>query len=520
MAWTRRAFLALAVLFVFIPQAAPQAAQAVQAAPRAEVLDRAFAQALRDWQVPGMAVAIVKDGQVVLARGYGVRELGRPEPVDEHTLFAIASNTKAFTSAAVAMLVAEKKLSWDDRVQTHLPYFELYDPWVSHEMRVRDLLSHRSGLGTFSGDLLWYGTSYSREEVVRRARYLKPVAPFRASYRYNNLMFIAAGEVVAKVSGMSWDDFVRARIFEPLGMSATVTSVRALDGRANRATPHGPTYGPPKPFAWYNWDAMAPAGGVISSAADMAKWLRLHLERGVSDGKTLFSEETSRLMWTPHVSFTIDRAAQQRVPSTHFRGYGLGWSLSDYQGRLVVEHGGAYDGMYSQVVLLPEERLGLVVLTNSMTGIGGALKYVVLDEFLGSTGHDWSRESLERARKREAAHAEDVAKVERARVADTKPSLPLEAYAGRYPSDLYGDAEVKVENGALVLRLLPNPDLVADLTHWHFDTFHLRWRNAFTWFGDGKAQFVLDNQARVTELKLDVPNEDIWFWEPQFLRSP
>jgi hypothetical protein len=252
----------------------------------------------------------------------------------------------------------------------------------------------------------------------------------------------------------------------------------------------------------------------------MAKWLRLQLGRGTLDGRAFFSEDASRQMWTPHVSFTVDRAAQQRIPSTHFRGYGLGWSLSDYQGRLIVEHGGAYDGMYSQVVLVPEERLGLVVLTNSMTGIGGALKYVVLDEFLGSTGHDWSRESLERAKKRDAAHAEALATVERARVPNTRPSLPLEAYVGRYPSDLYGDAEVTMENGALVLRLLPNPDFVADLTHWHFDTFHLRWRKAFPWFADGKAQFVLDNQAKITEMKLDVPNEDFWFWEPQFRRAP
>lgn len=520
--WGASALAAVSLLLSATLAAAQAATPALAPAatrPDLAALDRAIAGARVDWNVPGLAVAIVKDGEVVLAKGYGVRELGKSGQVDEHTLFAIASNSKAFTAATLAILVDEKKLSWDDRVQAHLPWFELYDPWVSHEVRVRDLVSHRTGLGTFSGDLLWYGTSYSREEILRRARFLEPTADFRAGYRYNNVMFVAAGEIVARVSGQSWDDVVKARIFEPLGMSETVTSTRALGGRDNVATPHGPTYGAPRPYPWYSWDGAAAAAGVISSASDMAKWLRLQLGRGTAGGRTLFSEAASRQMWTPHVSFTVERQAQQRFPSTHFRGYGLGWNLSDYRGRLVVEHGGAYDGMYSQVVLVPEEQLGLVVLTNSMTSIGSALKYVVLDQYLGGATRDWSAEFLERARRREAAHAEELAKVERSRMTGTKPSLRLEDYVGTYPSDLYGAATVTLEEGGLVLRLLPNPDLVADLTHWHLDTFHLRWRKLFPWFADGKALFVLDNAARVTELKLDVPNEDFWFWEPRFVRQ-
>ena len=501
------------------PARVPATSAAPQPAVDLAALDRQIAQAREDWQVPGMAIAIVKDGKVVLAKGYGVRELGRPEPVDADTLFAIASNSKAFTAAAVAMLVDEKKLTWDDRVTAHLPYFQLYDPWVTHDMRLRDLLSHRSGLGTFSGDLVWYGTAYSPEEVVRRARFLEPDADFRTGYRYNNVMFVAAGEVVAKVSGQPWGDFVKQRIFEPLGMRDTVTSVKALAGRTNVATPHGPTYGAPRPFPWYSWDGAAAAAGIISSASDMAKWMGLQLGRGTSGGRTIFSDAASRQMWTPHISFTVDRASAERIPSTHFRGYGLGWSLSDYRGRLVVEHGGAYDGMYSQVVLVPEEQLGLVVLTNSMTSIGSALKYVVVDRYLGAPERDWSREMLERSKARDAAHAKSVAKAEATRLPDTKPSLPVSSYAGTYPSDLYGTATVSEENGGLVLRLLPNPDLVADLTHWHVDTFQLKWRKSFPWFADGWAQFVLDNKGRVTEMKLDVPNEDFWFNEPKFVRQ-
>ncbi|MGD2152782.1 MAG: serine hydrolase domain-containing protein, partial [Gemmatimonadales bacterium] len=247
-------------------------------------LDAYFAESGEIFEVPGFAVAIVKDGELVFAKGYGVRELGKADRVDEHTLFAIASNTKAFTAAALAILVDGGKLDWDDRVVEHLPYFQLYDPWVTQEMRVRDLLSHRSGLGTFSGDLLWYGTSYSRTEVIRRARYLEAAGEFRSDYGYSNLMFLAAGQLIAAVTGMSWDEVVEREFFEPLGMRRTVTSVRDLEGMGNVATPHRERDGWVFPLYWYDWDSMAPAGGIISSVADMSRWLRLQLGRGTWEG--------------------------------------------------------------------------------------------------------------------------------------------------------------------------------------------------------------------------------------------
>jgi len=387
-----------------------------QDAPDIAALDHYFAKTRVDWEVPGMAVAIVKDGRVVLAKGYGVRQLGGADPVDDQTLFAIASNTKAFTAAALAILVREGKLGWDDRVVDHLPWFQLYDPYVTSDARIRDLLSHRTGFTAYSGDLVWYGTTYSREEVVRRARYLKPVAPFRTSYGYSNVMFAAAGLVVEQVSGQRWEDFVRARIFEPLGMTRTVASVDALGRKANVATPHGLSEGVLRTFPWVSWEGSGPAASVISSVSDMAKWIRLQLGRGSVDGLTLFGDAESDQMWTPHASFTVSRAASQRTPSTHFRGYGLGWSLSDYRGRKIVEHGGAYDGMYSRVALVPEQSLGLVVLTNSMTSISSALSMRVLDAYLGGAPRDWSQEYLERYRKSEAAKVERLAAIERAQI--------------------------------------------------------------------------------------------------------
>lgn len=508
-----RAAVLLACLLLLGSAAFPSYAQDVGR------LDAYIAEAQQAWPVPGLAVAIVKDGEIVLEKGYGVRELGGAEPVDAHTLFAIASNSKAFTAAALAMLVDEGRLSWDDPVRKHLPYFELYDPYVSAEMRVRDLLSHRSGLGTFSGDLLWYGTTYSPEEVVRRARYLPAAGPFRAHYGYSNLMFVAAGEVVAAVTGQSWPDFVEARILEPLGMERTVTSVRALEGLDNVATPHRPAPGEIRPLPWYNWDAMAAAGGLISSVHDMAQWLQLQLGRGALGGQRLFSEEASHAMWTVHTPIPVSAASMHRYPSTHFRGYGLGWVLNDYLGRKIVGHSGGYDGMYSLVTLVPEENLGVVILTNSMTGIAPAISYRILDAYLGGDERDWSAEMLAEDSTGRAQFWDRIARIERERVPGTKPSLDPDAYAGTYGGPMYGDATVTLEDGRLVLRLLPNKDLVADLSHLHYDTFLLDWRDEFAWFDKGTVQFVLDASGRVTGMKIDVPNDDFWFQELAFERK-
>ena len=368
-----------ACLFVFLLGVASSVS--AQAPPDVGALDAYFTRALADWEVPGMSVAIVKDGRVVLQKGYGVRERGKPEHVDERTLFAIASNTKAFTAAAVAVLVDQQKVGWDEPVRSYLPRFELQDPLASADLRVRDLLSHRSGLGTFSGDLLWYNTTFGADEVLRRVRYLQPRFPFRTQYGYSNLMFLAAGEVVAAASGTSWDAFVQAQFLDPLGMADTLTSVRGLPGRDNVATPHGPVGTGARPYPWYSSAAGGAAGGLISSARDMTRWLLLQLGRGRLDGRQYFTDAQARTMWTPHVALTISRESETTSPTTHFNAYGLGWMLRDYHGRLIASHGGGLDGMYSAVAVVPDERLGVVVLTNGMTNIGDALVMRVIDAY-------------------------------------------------------------------------------------------------------------------------------------------
>jgi len=478
-------------------------------------------QARSDWNVPGLSVAIVKDGQVLLADGFGVRELGKLEEVDADTLFAIASNTKAFTAAAIAMLEEERKLCWDDPVQQHLPWLQLYDPYVSAEIRVDDLLCHRSGLGTFSGDLLWWGTPYTPEEVLRRTKHLPATGRFRADYGYSNLMFLAAGEVVHQTSGRSWSEFVHERILSPVGMTRTATSITALDSLGNFASPHKPTLEIVKPIPWYNWDTMAAAGGVISSANDMAKWLNVQLNHGrIDDDHRLFSDASSRRMWSPHTIIPLSAAAQKRSPTMHFKAYGFGWSLADYKGRMTVSHGGGYDGMYSHVMLVPEERLGVVVLTNSMTGISSALTQTVVDAFLGGDHTDWLTQGLERDRRDREAFYKRITDVTTPKVEGTQPSRDKEACMGTYHCPLYGDATVTLEDGNLVLRLLPNPELVADLTHLHYDTWVIHWRKEFAWFAEGTIQFVPDAQGVFDELRLDVPNDDLWFDELKLKRKP
>ena len=483
-------------------------------------LSQRIEKARAEWAVPGLAVAIVKDSEVLLSGGFGVRELAKPEPIDSDTLFAIASNSKAFTATALAILEEEGKLQWNDRVQTHLPWLQLYDPYVSAELRVDDLLCHRSGLGTFSGDLLWWGTPYSPEDVLKRTKHLPAQGPFRAHYGYSNLMFLAAGEVIRHTSQVSWQEFVRQRILDPLEMTRTVTSIRDLDAKGNFASPHKPTLDAVKPIAWYNWDTMAAAGGLISSSNDMAKWLRVQLDRGqLSEGRRLFSEASSRRMWSPHTIIPMSEAAQKRSPTIHFRAYGLGWNLADYKGRLTVSHGGGYDGMYSHVLLVPEERLGIVVLTNSMTGLPSSLATTLADEFLGGEKTDWLTAALERDRSDRGAFYNRIKETITPQAEGAATVRALEAYAGTFHCPLYGEATVALEGDGLVLRLLPNPELVADLTHLHYDTWTIHWRKEFAWFAEGTVQFVPDAHGTFQDLRLNVPNDDLWFDELKLHRK-
>jgi CubicO group peptidase (beta-lactamase class C family) len=467
----------------------------------------------QEWQVPGVGVAIVHRDRVLMASGMGVQQVDQTVPVDGQTLFAIASNTKAFTTMALAKLVERGKLSWDDPVRKHLPDFALHDRWISTELNVRDLVTHRSGLGTFSGDLLWWASDYSRKELTSKLRHLPPEGTFRSHYGYSNVLYIVAGQVIEAVSGESWESFVQKEILRPLGMHRTLVSVRDLVSAGNYAQPHKTLPNRSQPIPWMNWDNMAPAGSLISSPEDMAKWVAALLRNASQLEGPLVKQKTLLDLWAPQTIVPISDASASRFPSTHFRAYGSGWALSDYHGRKLIAHGGGYDGMYSQVMLVPQEQLGVVVLTNSMTGYPSAATYELIDLALELPHRDWSGENLELFRKSRQAFRDRIDKAIQPVAKNTKPSHPMTDYQGVFECPMYGQVKVDAAGDQLKIAFLRTPGLTGTLQHLHYDTFVIHWDQQYAWFDEGTAHFVCNANGLFDRIELNVPNEDIWFHE-------
>lgn len=480
-----------------------------------KALSAYYENARKDWEVPGLAIAIVKDGEMIFAEGYGVKNIETKDPVDNKTMFPIASNTKAFTAAALAILVDEGKLNWDDKVVDYLPWFQLYDPYVSENMTIRDLLTHHSGLATFSGDLIWYGSNYSREEVIRRARYLKPVYGFRTKFGYSNIMYIAAGEIIPAVSGQSWDAFVKERFFDPLQMKRTTTSTNDLSKFDNVATPHTDFEGKVIPVEYLNWDNVAPAGAIISNVEDVSQWLKLQLNRGVWNNDTIFTPQRSREMWSPNTVLDVSGFSERTWPSTFFKAYGLGWSLSNYLGHKIVGHSGGYDGMISYTCMVPDENLGFVILTNKNSSLYYPLMYKTLDTFLDGGDEDWSKFILDLIDQQKAEDAKAEEEKLKNRIENTHPSLAQDGYTGTYGGEIFGDATVEVEDGVLVVQFVPSPKFRGILKHLHYDTYEITF-SEFPSLPKGTCNFILGADGRVSEMKIDVPNPDFDFTELEF----
>lgn len=469
-------------------------------------LDAYVEGAMRTWQVPGLALAVVRNDSVIYARGYGVREAGRPERVDERTIFAIGSASKAFTAAAIAMLVDDKKVSLDANPSLYLPGFQLYDPYATRELTVRDLLSHRSGLAR--GELAWYGSGFDRDEIVRRVRFLTPSWSFRSQFGYQNIMYITAGQVVAKVSGSTWDDFVRQRIFTPLGMTASTTSIRGVRGQPNVSSPHATVDDTVRVVPWRDIDNAGPAGSINSNAIEMAQWVRLQLGRGNFGGKALISPRSADEMHQAQTVIRTDSASRASNPDTHLQAYGLGWFLEDYRGRMVVHHGGNVDGFSALVGMLPEDRFGVVILTSQNgSGLPGAILHRVFDHQLGAPMKDWAGDGFKRLEAQRARGREAQKKAESARLTGTTPSLPLAAYAGTYADSLYGDVVIRENAGKLHLTFGPN--WKADLEHYHLESFRAKFETPvlppvpvlFRIGGSGKVESVVLDMAGVAEFR-------------------
>jgi CubicO group peptidase (beta-lactamase class C family) len=478
-----------------------------QADPRSDPLsglDAYVEQALVEWEIPGLALAVVQGDSVRFAGGWGVQRLGRPERVDAHTLFAIGSATKAFTSAALALLVDEGTLAWDRPVERVLPGFAVADPAVTRTLTVRDLLTHRSGLARL--DNLWIASPFDRAEIVQRLRHLPQVDGFRRQYGYNNLLYLVAGEVAAAEAGTSWDALLEDRIFGPLGMERTTSRAAEVETRSNTSGSHAPVEGRVREIPRRDYDAIGGAGAIWSSAVEMAHWMRLQLNQGTFEGRRILSAARFEEMWAPETPIQLDSTAQRLHPTNHFLSYGLGWRLQDLDGRRVVQHSGSINYTRTQVTLVPEEGIGIVAFANlSSSNLQLALTYWILDALEGRTPEDWSRAYLELQRRSERAAEEARTGLEESRLPEVGPSLPDSSYRGRYTDDLFGEVEVSVEAGAsegvstLVLRV--SEPYVADLIPWHQEWFRAVWRRPGA--GEAFVHFSLDRHGRITGLDLE-----------------
>lgn len=522
--WPRGALLALALASTGMLVAAPsaRAQEAMQAAAAAEPAELAgfdaFVETTREtFDVPGIAVAIVRDGEVVLERGYGLRDLQTRAPVGPRTLFAIASNTKAFTSASLSILADEGKLSLDDRVIDHLPWFRMSDDYISGEMRIRDLLVHRSGLGLGAGDLLyWPTTDYSTEEVARRLRHVPIDGSFRGQYAYDNILYGVAQLVIEAASGQSYAQFLQQRILDPLGMASTRFNSDTLRADDEIATGYAKAdFKDLQPAPRMAWANVSGAGGLYSSVHDMTRWMRMQLAGGsyhdaAGETRRLFSEKRQQAMWTVVTPRAVGKApVPELAPAMpNFSGYGEGWNLSDYRGEKLVWHTGGWPGMVSRLTLVPERGIGIVVLTNAE--VGGAFQAVTLralDAMLGApaegpTEHDWNAAFAAALAASRGKADEDWDKHVAARDARSKPSLPVADYAATYRDPWYGDVAIERDGERLRMRFTRTPALRGTLEHWQHDTFIVRWDER--WLNaDAFVSFALDPDGKVREARME-----------------
>jgi CubicO group peptidase (beta-lactamase class C family) len=485
-------------------------------------LDAWVQRTMTAFDVPGVSLAVVKDGRVVVAKGYGVRKLGSPELVDARTRFGIASNTKVFTATALGILVDEGKIRWDAPVIDYLPWFQMSDAYVTREMTIRDLLVHRSGLGLGAGDLLWWPAStYNRREIAQRLRYVPLATSFRSAYAYDNVLYLVAGEVLEAVSGQSWEDFVQSRILARVGM--TGSNVRHSDATkgGNVAAPHAPVDGKVRPIAAFDSDNTNPAGGINSNAEDMAKWLLVQLAEGqLADGSALVKPATARQLSTLVTPMPIGAGQPElRDLRPSFSGYGLGLGVRDYRGHKLVTHTGGLPGYVSKVAMMPDARLGIAILTNQeSTAAFEAIADHIMDAYLGASTSDWIA-AYQAIEKRNSASTQAAVA---ARPAESRPSLPRERYAGKYRDAWYGDmtiALLRAEGasarqasaaGGLTIAFDRTPLLTGALEHWQHDTFVARWTDREL-RADAFVTFALNPDGTIDTVKMKAFSPDTDF---------
>lgn len=459
-------------------------------------LDNFIENGMSDWEIPGMAVGIVYQGEIVYAKGFGVLKKDEQTPVDQHTLFGVASTTKAMTATALGRMVEEGKLDWDDKVITYLPDFKLSDPWVTEHITIRDLLTHRSGYGRMTGNRLQFMTHRERTDIMYRLRYLEPEAEFRTSYVYSNMMYMVAGEVLRVVSGKeSWDEAITELIFEPMEMSRTNTSITMIEDGENAAWPHQFIKGEVVPIPRRNFDNVGASASVNTSIFDFAQWIRFNLgEPGVYNGSRIVSEEIMRELQQAQTPI------RQGNPYGDLGAYGLGWSLGYYKGNRISRHGGASDGMNTNFVMMPDKDLGVVVMTNTFNWFMQAVANTILDMYLQDTETDWHEMYLSNYNNRFESVMAQREEIESQRELNTNPSVDISKLAGEYYDDLYADIVVKYEEDNLHIVFWEDETLIADLEHWEHDKWRAIWRNPAQ--REKFLEFVIDENGEVSSLDI------------------
>lgn len=455
---------------------------------------------IKTFDVPGIAVALVKDGKLIHAKGYGVRSLKNKLPVDENTLFGIASNSKAFTAAALGMMVDEGKLKWDDKVIDHIPTFRMYDPYVTDAFTIRDLLTHRSGLGLGAGDLMFFpdGNKFTKEEIITNIRYLIQVSGFRTQYDYDNNMYIVAGEILARVSGMSWEDFIEQKIMQPIGFLTSKASWGRVKNNPNIIDAHVPFNGRVQAIA-HDWSENAnAAGGIMSNLTDLSKWVILQMNKGkYGEGlsKKLFSEEVHDEMWAPQ---TIIRVGGPGAYNTHYASYGLGWFLSDVKGYKQVSHTGGLLGTVTQVTILPELQLGVIVLTNQQSGAAfNAITNTIKDSYFGITGKNRIKQYHDNVLKAEA-EAKKITEGIRRTIDSTQKSISVKPntsiYTGTYTDKWFGNVNITEKNNSLWFSSEKSPRLTGQMLPYKGSTWIVQWDDR-SFDADAYVNFSLDSEG-------------------------
>jgi CubicO group peptidase (beta-lactamase class C family) len=426
-------------------------------------LDNYINRGMKQWSIPGVSVAIVKDRKTVFIKGYGLREVGKTDKVDANTLFMIGSNTKAFTATALAMLEASNKLSLNDPVQKWLPDFQLYDPWIAKQATITDLLCHRLGFETFQGDFMFFDTDLTTPEMMERFGKLKAMYGFRSKWGYTNAAFMVAGEILPKATGKSWADNIRENIFKPVGMSNSLALSDEILKAPNRASAHTTLGGPLRKIAYGHLDGLSPAGAISSSAADMAKWVTMLLDTGKIDGKVVIAKEAILRTREPQ-SLIGDGNGGHMFNKMHFDLYGLGWEMYEYEGREFVGHTGGVNGFVTSVALFPEDRLGIVVLTNTdSNGFFEALRNEIQDAFFGLPYRNYSSVFLGFNTSQKQRNETRIKQMQDSIAMKPKPSLSLQSFAGTYKHELYGNMTMTLKGDKLVATFEHHSGRYADI---------------------------------------------------------